>query len=96
LDIDPKAVLFSDGLAWLKQATGRPEGSIRSALGQMLKIARDDAGIVLAAVSDAKRNNRAAPLAWIMGTLKARYPPRTAPANAIPSNFKLSKPAARA
>jgi hypothetical protein len=72
LDEDPKAVLFREGLTWLAGSTGKPATSMRSSLGQMLKLARDDAGAVLALLRDARREKRAEPVAWIMGALRAR------------------------
>jgi hypothetical protein len=96
LDIDPKAVLFGEGLTWLAEKTKRTENSLRSALGEMLKLARDNAGVVVAAISDAKRNDRADPVPWVMGVLRARSTLKAAPPTSVPSNFKLSKPAVRA
>jgi hypothetical protein len=97
LDEDPKAVLFGDGLRWLVQTTGKSEPSVRGLLGKMLQAGRDDAGAVLAALRDAKRNDRADPVSWIIGSLKARTSgrPNVAPLPLSPA-FTLSKPGARA
>jgi hypothetical protein len=95
LDEDPRAVLFGEAADWLGCVSGRQPASVKSLIGQMLKTGRDDAGLVLATVRDAKQRNVAAPVDWIMGALKARSPLKPATAMAVPSCFKLSKPASR-
>lgn len=97
LDENPKAVLFGEGATWLCEVAGKDRASVKSAIGQMLKMAgHDDAGFVLAILRDAKRQNVAEPISWIMGALKARSSMKAVASASIPSNFKLSKPAVRA
>ncbi|MFA4974656.1 MAG: hypothetical protein WC683_18780 [bacterium] len=102
LDEDPKDVLFGETIDWLAETTGRGKPALRSAIGQLLKLAGGDAhaGFVLGVIRDAKRANKADPISWAMAIVKARDRPQqrgqTAPPPQISSAFRLSKPAARA
>lgn len=64
--------LFRQGLASLRQLTGKPDGAARSLLGRWLREARDDARKVLRAIEDAQEQQAADPVAWIEAALKAR------------------------
>lgn len=72
LDEDPKAILFTSGLKWLVKTTGNSEKTVRSSLGEMLKLAGGDqhAGLVLGIIRDTKRERKAEPVAWIMQCLR--------------------------
>jgi hypothetical protein len=100
LDENSKAILFDEGLEYLAVKTKRSPAALRTAVGQMLKLARDDAGHVLSILRQAKRDDRADPVAWIMGVLRNRQGGATNAAAkapvAIPAGLALSKRAARA
>lgn len=69
---DPRARLFTRGLAKLASLTGKGPDSCRSFLGKCLKEAGDDAIVVLAAIEDAERNQVIDPSAYIARLLKGR------------------------
>lgn len=69
---DPRDRLFREGLAKLAELTGKGPDSCRSFAGQCLKVAKDDASVVLGAIDDAHRNRVADAGAWIMARLKAK------------------------
>jgi hypothetical protein len=101
LDEDPKAVLFGEAAEWLAAETGKSVASVKSSIGQILKLAGGDghAGYVLGVVRDAKRERKANPIAWCMAMVKDRRPIGGGPPQHSPpvsSAFTLSKPAARA
>jgi hypothetical protein len=99
LDEDSKRILFDDGLRWLAEKTNRSSASLRTAVGQMLKAARDDAGHVLAVLRRARREDVAEPVSWILGVLRNRQGPAPEPNSApssVPAGLVLSKRAARA
>jgi hypothetical protein len=99
LDEDSKRILFDEGLKWLAVVTNRSPAALRSAVGQMLKAARDDAGHVLAVLRRARRDNVADPVSWILGVLRSRQGPAPGPNSApssVPAGLVLSKRAARA
>jgi uncharacterized protein YdaU (DUF1376 family) len=64
--------LFRQGLASLRQLTGKPDGAARSLLGRWLRDARDDARKVLRAIEDAQEQQVAEPVAWIEAALKGQ------------------------
>ncbi len=100
LDENAKAILFGEGLDWLHTATGKSKPALRTAIGQLLKVARDDAGDVLAILRRARHEKRADPIAWAFGVLRGRQPGGQTngarPAPQIAVGMQLSKPAARA
>lgn len=100
LDEDFKAILFDQGLSYLAEKTNRSPAALRTVIGQMLKLARDDAGHVLSILRQAKRDDRADPVAWTMGVLRNRQGGAATgmakPSEVIPAGLALSKRAARA
>lgn len=72
---DWREKLFRQGLASVRQLTGKPNGPARSLIGRWLKDARDDARKVLRTIEDAEEANPADPVAWIEAALKARRQP---------------------
>jgi hypothetical protein len=62
---DARTTLFRDGLAILRQITGKPEHACRKLLGSLLKTAGDDAAAVLAATRRADETRPAEPVAWL-------------------------------
>ena len=77
LPVDWRERLFRQGLASLRQLTGKPEGAARSLLGRWLRDAKDDARKVLRAIEDAQEQQAADPVAWIEAALKGRLPQRS-------------------
>ncbi len=71
---DIRTVLFHDGLASLREITGKTDSGCRQLLGHWLKDALDDAGNVLQAIQSAKSDRVADPVAWITAALKPRPP----------------------
>ncbi len=69
---DPRDRLFSEGLTKLAELTGKGPDSCRSFAGQCLKVAKDDASVVLGAIDDAHRNRVVDAGAWIMARLRAK------------------------
>jgi hypothetical protein len=69
---DPRDRLFGEGLTKLAELTGKGHDSCRSFVGQCLKVAKDDASVVLGVIDDAHRNRVADAGAWIMARLKAK------------------------
>lgn len=69
---DPRARLFDEGLRKLAELTGKGADSCRSFVGQCLKVAKDDASVVLGVIDDAHRNRVADAGAWIMARLRAK------------------------
>lgn len=69
---DPRDRLFDEGLKKVADLTGKGVDSCRSFVGQCLKVAKDDASVVLGAIDDAHRNRVADAGAWIMARLKAK------------------------
>lgn len=72
LPVDWRERLFRQGLASLRQLTGKNEGAARALLGRWLRDARDDARKVLRAIEDAQEQQVAEPVAWIEAALKGR------------------------
>lgn len=64
--------LFRQGLASVRQLTGKNEGAARSLVGRWLRDARDDARRVLRAIEDAQEQQVAEPVAWIEAALRGR------------------------
>jgi hypothetical protein len=77
-DADPRDRLFKEGLTKLAELTGKGPDSCRSFAGQCLKVAKDDASVVLGAIDDAHRNRVADAGAWIMARLRAKPVDRVA------------------
>lgn len=69
---DWRGRLFREGLASLRQITGKNEAAARALLGRWLRDARDDARKVLRTIDDAHEQQVADPVAWIEAALKAR------------------------
>lgn len=69
---DPRDRLFDEGLKKISDLTGKGADSCRSFVGQCLKVAKDDASVVLGAIDDAHRNRVADAGAWIIARLKAK------------------------
>lgn len=74
MDEDPKKVLFSAGLKWLSEATGKPEKTLRPLVGRMLSDIGGDthAGALLGIFRDARRERKADPISWIQAMIKGR------------------------
>lgn len=72
--------LWHDGLAILRDLTGKAESSCRAFLGKMRKAARDDDAVVLATIRAGREASPADPEAWLMRAVQARQgPPQKAP-----------------
>jgi 5-methylcytosine-specific restriction endonuclease McrA len=82
--VDHRKRLFDEGLPKLARLTGKGPDSCRAFVGKCLKVAGDDAVIVLGLIDDAERNQVADPSAWIAARLKGTGPPMTARLNATP------------
>lgn len=69
--------LFRQGLASLRQLTGKNESAARALLGRWLRDARDDARKVMRAIEDAQEQQVAEPVAWIEAALRGAVKPPT-------------------
>jgi uncharacterized protein YdaU (DUF1376 family) len=69
---DPRTQLFRSGLAALIRLTGQPEPRARTQIGRWLKIARDDAALVLLALHSAEDARPASAIPWIEKSIAAR------------------------
>lgn len=67
---DYRADLFRDGLAVLRQITGKNESAARTLIGRWLKTVRDDARLVLRTIEDARSEEAADPVPWIEASLR--------------------------
>lgn len=67
---DYRADLFRDGLAVLRQITGKNESAARTLIGRWLKTVRDDARLVLRTIEDARAEEAADPVPWIEASLR--------------------------
>lgn len=78
---DPKKILFSKGLQWLANATGKSERVVRPLIGRMLSEIGGDAhaGVLLGIFRDCKREGKGEPVAWITAMVQGRRP-RAGPA----------------
>lgn len=74
LSEDPKKILFSSGLTWLRQLTGQSEPRARTLLGKMLSDVGGDqhAGLLLGIFRDAKREDKSDQIAWIHKMIHSR------------------------
>lgn len=77
LPVDWRERLFRQGLASVRQLTGKPDGAARALLGRWLRDALDDARKVLRTIEDAQEQQAADPVAWIEAALKTRPAQRT-------------------
>lgn len=69
--MDPRRELFGRGKQTVRKLTGRPMESCGSLIGRWLKVASDDAVVVLAVIDDAVAKELANPIPWIEATIKA-------------------------
>jgi uncharacterized protein YdaU (DUF1376 family) len=72
--IDPKTILFRQGLPLLASLTGKPEGVLRPILGRWLKLTGNDCGAVLAEIERCRGSPVANPVSWIEARLKPKAP----------------------
>lgn len=79
--IDARTRLFRDGLAHYRALTGKAEGPSRTRLGQLLRLAKDDAARVFEALAEARDLRPADPDAWLSRALT--------PASGKPANWAL-------
>lgn len=70
--VDHRKRLFSEGLPKVQAMTGKGPDASRSFVGKCLKLAGDDAMIVLGLIEDAERNQVVDPCAWILARLEGR------------------------
>lgn len=73
---DHRKRLFGDGLKKLASITGKGPDACRSYVGRCLKLAGDDAVIVLGLIEDAERNRVIDPSGWILARLQQTGPPK--------------------
>lgn len=64
--------LWSEGLSFLEQATGKSQQACRGPLGLMIKDAGGDCSIVLAAIEDAKAERPVDPVPWLRRACQRR------------------------
>ncbi len=69
---DPRAELFTRGLAAVVSLTGKAAPQARTQIGHWLKITKDEAVTVLKAIDDAVEHRPANPSAWIEAALRRR------------------------
>ena len=67
---DPRAELFTRGLAVVVSLTGKAQPQARTQIGHWLKITKDEAVTVLKAIDDAVEHRPANPSAWIEAALR--------------------------
>ena len=67
---DIKAVLFQEGLAWLKHATGKPEAACRTLLGKWVRDHTEEG--VVSVLGSAQREGPIDAVAWIERAFVAR------------------------
>ncbi|MFS8366491.1 winged helix-turn-helix domain-containing protein [Acetobacter oryzifermentans] len=89
-DTDARTHLFKSGLDFLKKATGRPDRSARAILGRWLKLAGDDAAVVLNVLAECATFNPAEPVAWIDATLRTQLQMRPAPEPTSPHARRMA------
>ena len=70
----PRDILFNQGLRILIAITGKTPDSARRLIGHWLKMAKDEAVRVVAAIKHAEVNRVADPVAWINRALHPRVP----------------------
>lgn len=70
-DGDYKKALFSHGLPWLADQSGKTIGALRPLVGKWLKEAGDDARKLFELLKDCERDKRADPVSWVTACLKA-------------------------
>ena len=75
---DVRFELFNRGLETLARLTGKGPDACRAFVGKCLKVASDDAIVVLGLIEDAERNRVADPSSWISARLKSTGPPASA------------------
>ena len=71
---DVAAVVFGQGLDWLKQTSGKPDTACRALLGKWRKSLGSD-GALIAILGRAQREGVIEPVGWIEKALQARDPP---------------------
>jgi uncharacterized protein YdaU (DUF1376 family) len=67
---DPRAILWSQGLAYVKAKTGKTEAAAKSMIGKWLKDTEDDCALVLSKIRTARAERIGEPIAWITAALK--------------------------
>jgi hypothetical protein len=70
--LDPKTLLFRDGLATLAKLAGRKPDALRPVIGRWMKLTGDDAGALLAEIERC----RGSPVADPISSIEARLKPR--------------------
>jgi uncharacterized protein YdaU (DUF1376 family) len=68
---DVTAIIFSQGLDWLKSATKKPEGTCRALLGKWRKDFGSDEALI-STIGAAQRHGPIDPVPWMEGAIKAR------------------------
>jgi hypothetical protein len=68
---DLSAIVFEQGVAWLKTATKKPDGACRALLGKWRKAFGADEALI-AAIGTAQRLGPIEPVAWMEGAIRAR------------------------
>lgn len=66
---DPKAVLWSEGLAAIRRLTGKPDDAARRLIGQWRSKARNDDAALLSVIQAAEAERPAEPISWIVARL---------------------------
>lgn len=90
--IDPKAVLFGQGLPLLAELSGRTVVALRPVVGRWLKLTGNDAGAVSALIERCRGSPVASPVSWIEAHLKPKAvheQPRSARDKALASLASL-------
>ena len=71
---DVAAVVFSQGLDWLKRTSGKPDAACRALLGKWRKSLGSDEALI-AVLGRAQREGVIEPVGWIEKALQSRDPP---------------------
>lgn len=72
--LDPKTLLFRDGLTTLAKLAGRKPAALRPVIGRWMKLTGDDAGALLAEIERCRGSPVADPISWIEQRLKPKDP----------------------
>jgi uncharacterized protein YdaU (DUF1376 family) len=79
---DPREILWSHGVAYIRTKTGKTEAAAKSIIGKWLKDASDDCALVLSKVRKARSEKIGEPIAWITAALKPPDKATSKPRNA--------------
>jgi hypothetical protein len=79
---DPREILWSHGVAYVKAKTGKTEAAAKSMIGKWLKDTEDDCALVLSKIRTARAERIGEPIAWITAALKPPDKPVPKPRNA--------------